>query len=290
MPEFSNLPLGKEDPPYSAWGLYGTSDELGTLNRLTDKIVAKAAKEEIQSGVRQAFYKDIIHKAPRVANDDVWTFNTQSSTQWDGLRHVAYQKAEKFYNGVTLDDIHGVNKANVNGIHAWAEKGIVGCGILLDFYSWCSTNNIAYDPYAGQSITLDQLEAVAKAQGTDIKFGDILLIRSGYTAAFNQLSESQRLKRAQANPPTLSGVEQSEDTLEWIWNNFSAVAADIPAFERWPKSVKDWYFHEILLAGWGMPIGELFDLEKVAGHCKDIGRWSFFFTSEVCNVPGGIAR
>jgi hypothetical protein len=47
--------------------------------------------------------------------------------------------------------------------------------------------------------------------------------------------------------------------------------------------------HEVLLAGWGMPIGELFDLEKLADYCKKEKRWSFFVTSEVCNVPGGVA-
>lgn len=35
----------------------------------------------------------------------------------DGLRHFAYQKEQKFYNGVTMDDIHGENKTNVNGVH-----------------------------------------------------------------------------------------------------------------------------------------------------------------------------
>jgi hypothetical protein len=49
-------------------------------------------------------------------------------------------------------------------------------------------------------------------------------------------------------------------------------------------TVKDWSMHEILLAGWGCPIGELFDLEKLAEHCKAVKRWSFFVTSEVCNV------
>ena len=47
---------------------------------------------------------------------------------------------------------------------------------------------------------------------------------------------------------------------------------------------KDWSLHEILLAGWGCPIGELFDLEKLAEQCKKMNRWSFFVTSEVCNV------
>ena len=55
-------------------------------------------------------------------------------------------------------------------------------------------------------------------------------------------------------------------------------------------SQKDLSLHEVLLSGWGCPIGELFDLEKLAEHCKKINRWSFFVSSEVCNVPGGVAR
>lgn len=30
-PSFSALPLRKDDPPYSAWGLWGKDDQLGTL-------------------------------------------------------------------------------------------------------------------------------------------------------------------------------------------------------------------------------------------------------------------
>jgi hypothetical protein len=90
-------------------------------------------------------------------------------------------------------------------------------------------------------------------------------------------------------PHRFVGVEQSEDILKWIWENFSAVAGDQPAFECWPPQ-KGWFLHEVLLAGWGCPIGELFDLEKLAEHCRKEKRWSFFISSEPCNVPGGVAR
>ena len=52
VPALSELPLREGDPLYSAWGLYGDQDELGTLNRLTDEIVARAVKDEVQSGIR----------------------------------------------------------------------------------------------------------------------------------------------------------------------------------------------------------------------------------------------
>ncbi|SLM38618.1 Kynurenine formamidase [Lasallia pustulata] len=209
-------------------------DGLGTLNRLTDDLVLKAAKQEIQTGIRislnwpldaqskplfgrQGFHKTIYHRAPRIVNDDVWTFNTQSSSQWDGLRHFAYQKEQKFNNGVSMEDIHGEHKSDVNGIHAWAEKGIVGRGVLLGFDAWRHAKNIPYEPFRTGSITLKQLKAVAAAQGTDIKFGDVLLIRSapkGYVRTFGGLSEAEIEVNAREKPPLLSGEEQSEDVLE----------------------------------------------------------------------------
>ena len=52
---------------------------------------------------------------------------------------------------------------------------------------------------------------------------------------------------------------------------------------------KDYAMHEVFLAGWGMPIGELFWLETLANKCRRLGRWTFFFVSEPLNVNGGVA-
>ena len=48
-PDFQSLPLGPSDPPFSAWGLYGPKDELGTLNLLTEEVVL-AARSDIVTG------------------------------------------------------------------------------------------------------------------------------------------------------------------------------------------------------------------------------------------------
>lgn len=224
-------------------------------------------------------------------NDDVWTFNTQSSSQWDGLRHFGYQKEQVFYNGVTLDDIHGTNgknKTNVNGIGAWSQQGIVGRGVLLDWHEWRTANERRYDAFATQSISVADLKAVAEAQGVEFQFGDILLVRSGYMDAFGKLTKEELETIRQKQPPTFTGVEQSEEMLEFLWTTFSAAAGDQPSWEAWPTQ-KDWSLHEVMLGGWGMPIGELFDLEKLAAHCKKEERYTFFVTSEPMNVPGGVA-
>jgi hypothetical protein len=51
-PKFSDLPLQKDGPHGNAWGLWGADDQLGTLNLLSDEIIAQAAKENIITGQR----------------------------------------------------------------------------------------------------------------------------------------------------------------------------------------------------------------------------------------------
>ena len=47
--------------------------------------------------------------------------------------------------------------------------------------------------------------------------------------------------------------------------------------------------HDHLLSMWGMPIGEMWDLEALAEECKKQQRWSFFLTSSPLNITGGVA-
>lgn len=51
--------------------------------------------------------------------------------------------------------------------------------------------------------------------------------------AFNALTPDELTALANKTPHELIGVERSEETLEWIWDNFSAVAGDHPAFESY---------------------------------------------------------
>jgi hypothetical protein len=51
-PKFSDLPLQKDGPHGNAWGLWGADDQLGTLNLLSDEVIAQAAKENVITGQR----------------------------------------------------------------------------------------------------------------------------------------------------------------------------------------------------------------------------------------------
>ena len=54
LPDLDSLPLRAGDPPRSAWGLWGDSEDasLGSLNYLTDELVLKTAKKEVRTGER----------------------------------------------------------------------------------------------------------------------------------------------------------------------------------------------------------------------------------------------
>jgi kynurenine formamidase len=305
-PPFSSLPLDPNGPHGNAWGLWGNADQLGMLNLLTPSNTTLAAKE-IFHGTRisvdwplnkmsppcfnrVAFNHNIINKAPRSVNDDTVAFNTQSSSQWDGFRHYGYQKEKRYYNDCTNEDVLGSEK---NGIHVWVENGgVVGRGVLLDYKSWAEERGEWSVDACFQTtpITVDVLEQVAQAQGVQFKEGDILLIRTGWTNAYEQLSTEARTKLSETYPPPAIGVESSEKTVRWMWEKgFAAVAGDQPSFEAWPCQNTEYLLHEWLLAGWGLPIGEIFDLDKLAKECKDKNKWSFFFSSMPIHVPGGVA-
>jgi hypothetical protein len=108
------------------------------------------------------------------------------------------------------------------------------------------------------------LKECAKAQNVEFKYGDILIIRSGWTKGYLGLNASERRDWAERTPARLGGVATTKEMAEWLWETgFSAVASDATAFESLPfipggepGGLEKISLHEILLAGWGVPIGE----------------------------------
>ncbi|KAH8892356.1 hypothetical protein GQ53DRAFT_647400 [Thozetella sp. PMI_491] len=308
IPSFDELPLRKDGPPGNAWGLFGDDDQLGRLNFLTPEVV-KAAASEIKEGTRvsldwelikplfpsfkrPAFGHKIVDHAPLVGFDDEVTFNTQSSTQWDGLRHFAYQKAGLFYNGHKKEEFA---QGDLLGTNIWVKNGgIVGRGILLDWADWAERNGIQLNPHQTNTIKLSDLESIVQEKGIEIKQGDILFVRGGFIKAYEELSVAAQKNFPDRQPAGFLGVEATENSLRWLWESrFAAIAGDAPAFERSPMAgpynPPDRNIHQWCLAGWGMPIGEMFDLEDLSKECNRLGRWSFFVSSVPLKIPGGVA-
>jgi hypothetical protein len=66
------------------------------------------------------------------------------------------------------------------------------------------------------------------------------------------------------------------------------VAGDALSFEALPASDgSDQRLHRMCILGWGMPLGELFDLGGLARIAEKNKRWSFFLTVSPLNLQGG---
>ncbi|KAK4998277.1 hypothetical protein LTR66_002458 [Elasticomyces elasticus] len=320
FPVRRELPYIPGAPDQAAW-CWGEHDGIGRLNLLTPSRVA-AAGREIRSGEivpvnlplttpetpafgREPFQHSIKVLAENAAYDDIYSLNTQSGTQWDGFRHFAHLSSGSFYNNTKGSDIVGPTANHKCSIHHWAEHGIAGRGVLLDYRGYAHKKGINYDPYDYYPISFEELYQCGKDQGIDIHpasqggeihIGDILFIRSGWVEQYHLKTPEERSAMA-LRPHVLgkddgqryAGVSQEERVLDWLHDcYFAAVAGDAPAFEAWPTH-EDYYLHEYILALWGMPLGEMLDLERLAKTCREKNRWTFFFTAAPANVPGGVS-
>ena len=309
LPSFAELPIKPDYPPHSAWGVFGDDDQIGTLNLLTSERVAAAARL-VQTGqvfalnweleqpdpplFNRAGLRHTIHRRRRNVFDDLYdNFNTQSSSQWDGLRHFGHPE-HGFYNGVTEAQI-AEEGSTCNGIHHWARRGIAGRGVLIDFARYAAAHGIAFSPGERHGITPAQLQAAAEWQGLRFQIGDILLLRTGWIEWYRSLNEEQRTQLAQPGAMQFAGLEQGEESLRFLWDNhFAAIACDSPPFEAYPPTESapgqpGEMMHGTIIGLWGMPIGEMFQLDELAAACATDGRYEFFLTSAPLNKRGGVA-
>ncbi|KAI7974706.1 hypothetical protein EIK77_003854 [Talaromyces pinophilus] len=173
---------------------------------------------------------------------------------------------------------------------AWVDNGgVVGRGILIDIASYAERNNLTFPAFESTVIPLDLIKKAAVEQGVSFRPGDILFIRVGFTKAYEKLSVEEGIALGQRPVSRFVGIESSEATLRWLWENqFAAVASDAVAVESspvdGPQVPPEWSLHQWCLAGWGLPLGEMFYLEKLAIHCAEKKRWTFFFSSVPLNV------
>lgn len=305
LPSFDELPIMPDKPPRSAWGLFGDEDQIGTLNLLTPERVAAAAKLvrrgavfalnlELELPHPPLFFREVLRQTLKrnsaYTNDEIYdNFNTQSSTQWDGLTHYAHRQ-HGFYNGVTAAEITG-QEGTRNGIEHWARRGIAGRGVLVDFARWAEQQGMAFDPGKRSEITAEQLQEAARAQGVKFQTGDILFMRTGWIAWYRKLEFRERFLLAHTWPHQLCGLRQGEDSLRFLWDNhFAAIASDCPAFEAYPAADPEaGMMHQTIIGLWGMPIGEMFNLDALAADCAQDRIYEFLLTSAPLNKLGGVA-
>jgi kynurenine formamidase len=300
LPTYDQLPVKDGAPPHSTWGLWGDDDELGCLNLLTQERTAAAAKL-VRTGEafplnlridrpdpplygRGSVKHTITGEGGNGRDDYLDNFWPQASSQWDSLRHVRHPEYG-FYNGTRDDQIVSGDSGRL-GIDTMAQRGIAGRGVLLDV-----ARGKQIDCRSSELITPDDLEACAGRQGVEVRSGDVLLVRTGWLNWYsNEATENERREIPDRGILRAPGLGPADEMAAWLWNHgVAGVAADNPALESWPPRPESGDFmHWRLIPLLGMPIGELWWLDDLAGACAADGSYEFFFTSAPLNVPGGV--
>ncbi|HVT66567.1 MAG TPA: cyclase family protein [Trebonia sp.] len=287
----------------SNWGRWGDSDELGTVNFITDERRAAAARlirrgqvidlgmpfdsnGPQQPGLNARF--NLIHRmtilpsdgvtdAGQVLADDMVILPTQCGTQWDSLAHIGYDGF--FYNGMPASAVTARGGAARNSVDRVVGR-LIGRGVLLDIAGLRGVPSLA----PGEEITAEDLEAAASRQGVQVTSGDIVLVRTGWYRY--QLDGSLGVPYIGMKLPGL-GVS----CCEWLHDHeVAVVAADNPALEVRPNPHPEWGLpvHLVLIRDLGMTVGEIFNLEDLAEACEADGRWDFFFSGVGLKISNAV--
>ena len=313
LPSFDQLQASDGKPAGSSWGLWGDDDVCGTLNLLTAECVKRGAECVRKGSVfpinldmhlpdpplfgRAAFEHEVIWLQNEAGHDEhISGWNTQSSSQWDGFRHIKHP-VHGFYNGVADED---------HGIHHWAKRGIAGRGVLADVARWREAQGRPIAPNTADPIEPDDLTATLEAQSTTVEPGDVLLVRMGWLSWYRSLDTDGRRAYNESGHPNC-GLRPCEPMWKLLWDlHIAAIGADNPSVEVWPPAsfvkpeelqqiladrerLDEIFMHIRLLPLLGLPLGEFFDLDALAEDCASDGTYEFLFTSAPLNLKAGVA-
>jgi kynurenine formamidase len=293
---------------YRNWGRWGAEDEIGTFNLVTAEKVAAAAQlvkrgavfslslpldadgpmtgalgrtnpvhlmlqdgGDIASGGQAAM-------APLGYTDDAVYLVLQCATQWDALSHVFMD--EQMYNGYTLDTVNS-GGAQKNSITQMKDK-IVTRGVLLDIARYKGKPWLDLS----ESITEEDLEGCAAAQGVEVGPGDVVLVRTGRLSYIRERG-SWGDEYSGGNAPGL-GVSAADF---FCPRDVAAVATDTWGFDVQPnESLPEMWqpLHAIMLTNAGITIGEMFDLEALAEDCAADGVYEFLFVAPPLNISKSV--
>ncbi|TDK41358.1 cyclase family protein [Antarcticimicrobium luteum] len=176
---------------------------------------------------------------------------THTGTHIDALNHFGLDG--RIYNHFAADDHLGDTGWTVTG--AETIPPIVARGVLIDV---AGAKGLAMLP-EGYRITRDDLIAALAAQGTELAKGDVVLIRTGRMADYEDAGAYMH------NPPGL-GIAAARFLAED--SGAMIVGADNLSFEAFPSEIEGNYVpvHTYLLAQQGVPIMELVYLEELAAE------------------------
>ncbi|WP_052669643.1 cyclase family protein [Nitriliruptor alkaliphilus] len=283
------------------WGRWGADDERGTLNLLTDEVVRRGVGD-VRTGQRLTLAMPLDDQGPQAglvpgrdnpvhtvtmlhhafdgdpdhyaASDDAIDMSLQAATHWDALAHVSY--GGHLYNGFPAGTVtaKGASRCGIDKVGA-----LVGPGLLLDVARARGVERLT----PGHTITPDDLDAAVELARTEVRPGDLLLLRTGQVRSF--LDDGDRV--AYAYPSAGPGMEAARWFRE---HDVAAVATDTLVFEVFPCE-RDGLFlpvHLLDLVEIGLTQGQNFVLEELAVACAEDDRYRFLLDASPQRITGGL--
>jgi kynurenine formamidase len=284
------------------WGEWGPDDEKGALNYIDDGIRLDATRSVrrgavfslalmIRNGegpVRPGSPRfNPIHVVVATGEDPdahavgggvSYTDGTihmplQSTTQWDALCHIYYDGA--LYNGYPAESVTaaGAARDGIDKVHA----DFVGRGVLLDIARHFGVPSLP----SGHAISAAELDECAARQGTALRQGDILLIRTGL------MQRTDRGKDWSAFDEEQPGLHFGVAT--WLRDHRVAAVASDNAMVEATNVVAGMRvpLHMIALRDLGIHFGEYWFLEDLAADCARDGVYECLLVAPAMPLIGG---
>ncbi len=276
------------------WGRWGSDDELGTMNFLTDEKTARAAAL-VRTGKRVTCGRPIEFGPTTEAAIPPIRFMISSG---EGAAATGRSDALDFfglaYHGMTITHIDGICHAFWNGLmyngrpaslvttregaKAGAiellRDGIIGRGVLLDMPRLLGTEWM--EP--GQGVLPAHLEAAEKAEGVHVEEGDILLIRTG-----------NYKRRLTLGPLGDGGPGPHVALLPWIRERGVALLGSDTPNDVLPHPYPniEWPMHCIGIVAMGLWLMDNANLEEISTTCAELSRWEFLLSVAPLRLQGG---
>ncbi|GAB4660776.1 cyclase family protein [Mycobacterium avium] len=265
----------------SNWGRWGTTDELGTLNLVTDAVRARAAAE-VQTGQSVSLarpidpapfaagpFAPVTSASPAVQQAVMFTGSPPLAmaellvvtTHHRSLTHldaVVHKPVDGYvYPGVPLAEAavpFGVRRGSTSAFAA----GILTRGVLLDL----APNTRLPE---GHPVTAADFTAAEEREQVRLEPGDALIVRGGWSAASD-------------HDAALPGI--TLDAVRWMHErDVAAYAGDIgdghPPVD--PEVTSP--LHGVALARLGMPLIDVAEVDELATRCAALGRFAFLLSA-----------
>jgi kynurenine formamidase len=243
---------------------------------------------------RRAPHHEITSSHAQSRDDVLRHFYPQASTQIDGLRHRR-ASGHGFYNGVP-DEAITVGSPTL-GVQRWAERPIVGRGLLLDLDGLTAAAGTPLDHRAGPALPTTLLDEAIRTQGVAVEPGDLLLVHTGWARWYLDTDPTVQAELRDARRST--GFAQRREFLAWLWDHqIGLFATDTYAVEVLPPLPDSDFaqsapedngmMHQELLAKLGVAMGELWNLTALTQDSRRTGRWDALVTVKPLHLVGGV--